>query len=660
MEKIRSKPGKSDIVLLILAALYVGLWPLESSVSFVLPLRQFLLSLLYVVGGLALMRWTVVGMRWTARRFLWRVRRRMAAVFFFVGAVPLALGGLLATLGAALLFGPLTAYMVTAQFRLHAARLDATAESLLWQLRGAPPQQRADLLRGFAASAGRQFPAVEVRADVDGAQLAVPHSAGAWAIPDKLAGIAGPVRRGGENLLTALATDAVSGDRVLLVVPLRPEYMRQVLPGLGILKVSFNDGTGGARQNIQTQVSRARETDGALLADDVPPPAHPLDWQIVWPIQSPVLDWETNEIRDGVFFLRTRLSAVARMIFAGQGEQLNQWALRLGYALLGAFGIAVLTSFAVAVSLTRTLTRTVHDLYVGTQHVNRGDFAYRVPVAGTDQVSDLTRSFNTMTASTERLLEDSKERERLEAELDIAREVQAKLFPPEPPQLESLELLGVCRPARSVSGDFFDYARLSDDRAAISFGDVSGKGISAALVMATLHSTVRIQLSPLAWVDPRRLEHAVAALVSRTNKQLCQHTAEDKFSTLFFSVYDEQSGRLSYSNAGHLPPLLIRRGAVEPLDVHGMVVGAFPFAGYECGAVTLEPGDLLVAFTDGVTEPENAYGEEFGEERLRELLLRHADRPAKEIIAAVMTEVVEWTDDPTLQDDMTMLAAKRL
>ena len=396
------------------------------------------------------------------------------------------------------------------------------------------------------------------------------------------------------------------------------------------------------------------------MADDVPPPAHPLDWQIVWPIQSPVLDWETNEIRDGVFFLRTRLSAVARMIFAGQGEQINQWALRLGYALLGAFGIAVLTSFAVAVSLTRTLTRTVHDLYVGTQHVNRGDFAYRVPVAGTDQVSDLTRSFNTMTASTERLLEDSKERERLEAELDIAREVQAKLFPPEPPQLESLELLGVCRPARSVSGDFFDYARLSDDRAAISFGDVSGKGISAALVMATLHSTVRIQLSPLAWVDPRRLEHAVAALVSRTNKQLCQHTAEDKFSTLFFSVYDEQSGRLSYSNAGHLPPLLIRRGAVEPLDVHGMVVGAFPFAGYECGAVTLEPGDLLVAFTDGVTEPENAYGEEFGEERLRELLLRHADRPAKEIIAAVMTEVVEWTDDPTLQDDMTMLAAKRL
>ena len=443
---------------------------------------------------------------------------------------------------------------------------------------------------------------------MDGAELAVPHSAGAWAIPDKLAGIAGPVRRGGENLLTALATDAVSGDRVLLVVPLRPDYMRQVLPGLGILKVSFNDGTGGARQNIQTQVSRARETDGALLADDVPPPAHPLDWQIVWPIQSPVLDWETNEIRDGVFFLRTRLSAVARMIFAGQGEQINQWALRLGYALLGAFGIAVLTSFAVAVSLTRTLTRTVHDLYVGTQHVNRGDFAYRVPVAGTDQVSDLTRSFNTMTASTERLLEDSKERERLEAELDIAREVQAKLFPPEPPQLESLELLGVCRPARSVSGDFFDYARLSDDRAAISFGDVSGKGISAALVMATLHSTVRIQLSPLAWVDPRRLEHAVAALVSRTNKQLCQHTAEDKFSTLFFSVYDEQSGRLSYSNAGHLPPLLIRRGAVEPLDVHGMVVGAFPFAGYECGAVTLEPGDLLVAFTDGVTEPENAYG----------------------------------------------------
>ncbi len=660
MEKIRSKPGKSDIALLILLVLYIGLWPLESSVSFVFPLRRFLQGLLYIVGGLALMRWTILGMRWAARQFLWRVRHRMAAVFFFVGALPLTFGGLLALWGLWPLFGSLTAYMVTAQVGLRAERLDATAESLLWQLRAVPPEQCDELLKSFAASSSSQFPLLEARANVGGADLAVPQSAAAWTLPDKLADHVGPVRRGGENLLTSLATDAASGDWILLAVPLSAEYMQRMLPGLGILETSFNDGTGGMRQGIRTHVQRAQETERALLADDIPPPSHPFDWHFVWPIQSPVLDWEKNEILNGVFLLQTRLSAVTRMIFAGQAEYINQVARYIGYGLLAAFLIAVLTSFGVAVSLTRTLTRTVNDLYVGTQHVNRGDFAYRVSISGTDQVSDLTRSFNTMTASIERLIEDSKERERLEAELDIARDVQSKLFPPEPPQLESLELLGVCRPARSVSGDFFDYARLPGNRAAISFGDVSGKGISAALVMATLHSTVRAQLSSLARIDPRQLERAAATLVDRTNKQLCQHTAGDKFSTLFFSVYDEESGRLSYSNAGHLPPLLIRRGTINPLDVHGMVVGAFPFANYECGGVALKPGDLLVAFTDGVTEPENAYGQEFGEERLHELLLRHADRPTEEIIAAVMTEVVEWTDDPTLQDDMTMLAARRL
>ncbi len=656
MGKIRSRLGKSELALLALLILYVGLWPLEFSAPFVFSLRRFVQSLLYIVGGLALARWAIVGLRWAARRFLWRVRHRMAAVFFFVGALPVALGGLLAALGVWALFGALTAYTVTNRVELYAERLDAAAEALLWQLRSAPAEQRSDLLRSFAASAERQLPSLEVRTNMAGGEPAGP--AGMAPIPDKLAGHFGPVRRGNENLLTALATNA-AGDWVLLAVPLTPEYMKRILPDLGILAASFQDGTGGANSGFRTLFSPDRREAGRILsAGVIPPPSHPFDWQVGWPIQSPVLDWETNEIRGGVFLLRTRLSAVARTIFAGQS--FSELALSLSYALLGAFCIAGLISLGVAVSLTRTLTGTVHDLYIGTQHVNRGDFSYRVPIAGADQISDLSRSFNAMTASIERLIEDSKERERLEAELDIAREVQAKLFPPEPPQLASLELLGVCRPARSVSGDFFDYVRLSGNRAAISFGDVSGKGISAALVMATLHSTVRTQLSLLSPVEPRQLERAAAELVDRTNKQLCQHTAENKFSTLFFSVYDEESGRLSYSNAGHLPPLLIRRGAVETLDVHGMVVGAFPFASYGCGAVAFEPGDLLVAFTDGVTETEDAYGQEFGERRLRELLLLHADRPAEEIIATVMTEVVEWAGDPTLQDDMTMLAARRI
>lgn len=659
MRKLRLKLGKIAAVALTLAALCLGLWLLESFVPSVFALRRFLQGLLYIVGGLALMRWSIQGMQWVVRRFLWRVSRRMAAVFFFVGVLPVTLGALAAACGLMVLFGTLTAYIADSQVRIHITRLDATAESLLRQLRAAEPRQRTEFMEGFAASAAGPFPGLEARARVAGVELAVPPAALAAAIPDKLAGHGGPVRRGGENLLTALAADG--GDQVLLVVPLSAEYMLRMLPGLGVLAASFDDGADGEPRNFWEQVERALQTGRPLQrAGGIPPPEHAFDWHFGWPVRTSVLHWETNEVHGGVFFLHTRLSALMRMIFAEQEEWSSQAALRIGYWLLGAFLVSVLISVGVAVSLTRTLTRAVNDLYVGTRHVNRGHFAYRVPISGKDQVSDLSRAFNTMTASIERLVEDSKERERLEAEMDIAREVQAKLFPPEPPQLESLELLGVCRPAHSVSGDFFDYAGLSGERAAISFGDVSGKGISAALVMAALHSTVRTQLSTLAWTEPEQLDRAAAALVERTNKQLCQHTAANKFSTLFFSVYDEESGRLSYSNAGHLPPFLIRRGKVDLLDVHGMVVGAFPSASYRSGAVALEPGDLLVAFTDGLTEPENEYGEEFGEGRLRELLLRCGDRPAEEIIHAAMNEVVEWTGGPTLQDDMTMLVARRL
>lgn len=659
VEIFRRKLDSSSVALLVLVGLYLGLWPLESSFAFVFALRRILQGLLYIVGGLVLMRWVIPGMRWIARRFLWRVRRRMAAVFFFVGALPMVLGGLMAVWGALLLFGPLAAYMVTTHAGRHIERLNTTAELLLWQLRVAPPQQRGDFLEAFAADAEQRFPSLRVYANVDGVELTVPAGARPLAIPDKLADYVGTVRHGSESLFTGLAADAAGGDRVLLAVPLTPAYMERMLPGLGILAVGLGDGAREIGQDLQTQVSSAREGDRASLAGGIPAPAHPLDWRFVWPIQLSLLDWETNEILSGVFLLETRLSAIARMIFAGQAEPINRAALYFGYGLVGMFGIAVFASLGVAVSLTRTLTRAVNDLYVGTQHVNQGDFSYRVSTSGTDQISDLSRSFNAMTASIERLVEDSKERERLETELSIAREVQAKLFPPEPPQLESLKLLGVCRPAQSVSGDFFDYVGLADNRVAVTFGDVSGKGISAALVMATLHSIVRTQLALLTRIDSRELGRSAAELVDRTNKQLCESTAADKFSTLFFSVYDEESSRLFYANGGHLPPLLVRRGKVEPLDVHGMVVGAFPFASYEHGVVTLEAGDLLVAFTDGVTEPENAYGQEFGEDRLRELLLLHGDRPLEEILATVMREVVEWTDDPTLQDDMTMLAARR-
>jgi sigma-B regulation protein RsbU (phosphoserine phosphatase) len=220
-------------------------------------------------------------------------------------------------------------------------------------------------------------------------------------------------------------------------------------------------------------------------------------------------------------------------------------------------------------------------------------------------------------------------------------------------------VLGVCQPARVVSGDFYDYVPIPGERLALAFGDVAGKGISAALVMAAIHSLVRTHLPLLgASEGDQQVRDAMAAAVSRINRQLHASTSAEKFATLFFATCTA-GGALTYANAGHLPPILIRGGEAQRLEVSGMVLGIFPETIYDPSQVVLHSGDLLVAFTDGVTEPENDYGEEYGEERLIEVLLREADQPLSEIIETVMLEVGEWTGGPSLQDDMTMLVLRR-
>jgi phosphoserine phosphatase RsbU/P len=242
----------------------------------------------------------------------------------------------------------------------------------------------------------------------------------------------------------------------------------------------------------------------------------------------------------------------------------------------------------------------------------------------------------------------------LQSELQIATEVQAQLFPKDMPKLTTMHLTGVCRPARMVSGDYYDFFCLQDKKVALAIGDVAGKGISAALLMAAIQSIMRAQLNHVdtgGCIDTSRV-------VSLLNRQLYASTSAEKYATFFFGIYDEESRVLSYTNAGHLPPILVSGGTSTLLEVTGTVVGAFPMVKYEEKRLTLKPDDLLVAYTDGIEEPENEYGEQFGEDRLRELLLRHQQLEMKELIAKVMDAVVLWTSAEEMPDDMTILAAR--
>jgi sigma-B regulation protein RsbU (phosphoserine phosphatase) len=294
-----------------------------------------------------------------------------------------------------------------------------------------------------------------------------------------------------------------------------------------------------------------------------------------------------------------------------------------------------------------------------------GSFSHRITASGRDQLADLSRSFNTMTENLERLLAVAKEKERLQAEVEIAREVQEQLYPKTIPTLKSVSVIGLCHPARMVSGDYYDYQKLAGNKLAIAIGDVAGKGISAALLMASIQSAMRMELRAsleLASPSPTPLNGSrlsTARMVSELNQQLHATSAPEKFATFFFALYDEDSRIVTYTNAGHMPPILIRDGGSTLLDINGTVVGAFPFSQYDESKIELRSGDLLVCYTDGITEPENEYGEMFGEERLIELVAKHSERDDRQIIETVMESVRQWTGAPELSDDMTVLLVRK-
>lgn len=651
--------GRSDKALVALVVTSLALWFLESTFPPLIPWRQFTLALGLILGCLLAMRHLMRLARWATRKMLWRVRHRMIAVFFFVGVLPISIACLLVALGGLLSLGPLTRYIATDRFESYGGRMQAAAGPLLEHLLETPAHERRHVLATFHEHAKGVFPGLVLRTELDGATETYPDDTLAGRPPSKLFTGEFLVRKDDRVFLVTGASDDSAQARVVVAVPVTQELMSGLMPGLGVLEFRIGQRDDRTPGWGRLAVRPAVNADPQLDESGIPPPKHPLDWQINWPVQTPVLDWDGDRIESTAYLLRTRPSALWGRIFARESERMMRVFVIAGYALIAAFGASLLVSLFIATSITRTLTRAINDLYVGTRHVNRGEFAYRIPVRGSDQVNDLSRSFNAMTESIQELIEESQRRLQLEAELEIAREVQSRLFPAETPSFEDLEVLGVCRPAQSVSGDFYDYVTLDCDRLAICFGDVSGKGISAALVMASLHSIMRTQLSLLHQGEQQELQAAASVVVGRANLQLCEGTAPEKFSTLFFGAYDVANGVLAYCNAGHLPPLLIRDGSIQSLNINGMVVGAFPFATYNADSLRLRSGDLLVAFTDGITEPENPEGLEYGEERLIERLRALAHVPAKDLIEQVMNDVVAWTEEETLQDDMTMLVVRK-
>jgi sigma-B regulation protein RsbU (phosphoserine phosphatase) len=586
--------------------------------------------------------------RRAARQVIWRLRNRLIVAYIFIAVVPIVLILVLVFFAGKGIIGQVAVYLVDTELSRREMRL----QNEVIGLAHVPPDNPQGYVQRFIASRP-PIPntelvmkgSTELRYPSD-SKLEVPE---AWQSGGEqhYSGLIVREEHGKPNLYV-WAYAAHGENRAVAIAPVTHDLLASLVPNLG--DVNYTPVMGHIQES------------------HVPHPVNIFDFPVTgWVYPVTVRTWESPEdFYDLYLTVDTRLSGVLSILFGQKNTGFNRdlsWgdlALYLFILVSVLFLLLEIISLVAGIQLSRSITGAVHELYEGTQHVKKFDFSYRIPVKGNDQLAELTNSFNSMTDNLGRLIVVAKEKERLESELAIAREVQDQLFPKDVPFTKTLELKGVCHPARMVSGDYYDFMALPHDSLAFAIGDVAGKGISAALLMATIQSTMRTQINTATAANGNYKAPSTAFLVSNLNRQLYANTAPEKYATFYFAMYDEAQHALTYTNAGHLSPLLVRDGHVSLLEPTGTVVGAFPFAVYQEKTVTLEHGDMLVAYTDGLVEPENAYGEMYGEERLTELLLKYTRTDSSEIIARAMEAVVQWTGSSELQDDMTMVVARRI
>jgi sigma-B regulation protein RsbU (phosphoserine phosphatase) len=492
----------------------------------------------------------------------------------------------------------------------------------------------------------------------------------------------GAIVRDNDKLYLRAATEIGSESQKLTVVSsemLDRKLLEQIAAELGEITL-YTQGFDLKASPLSSSDKKRKELRLTFTAGVLPPASNGFDRVITFGTPLPCIDWATGEHAKAGALLRvqTRPSVLYARLFAALGD----FATGIEYLLLFAaivFALIELFALIIDTRLTRTVTGAVAQLYDATKHINRGDFSHRISVKSDDQLATLANSFNSMTASIENLIEEQKEKQRLQNELTIAQEVQEQLYPQHISQLASLEVYGFCRPARTVSGDYYDFVTIDSDKLILAVGDVSGKGISAALLMATIHSAVRAyslegtptlreplpvgaaaRSSPVLASDSPGVETSSGAMLSLLNHQLYHSTPAEKYATLFLGIYDSQQRRLTYSNGGHLPPIILGGdGSVRRLDCGGTVIGLFDRRSYKEDSVALRGGDLFLAYSDGVTEPENDFGE-FGESRLIELIRENRHLPLERISEAIMSAVLDWIGGNEQPDDMTLVLARPL
>lgn len=595
--------------------------------------------LLYATWGLLRM------LAWMSRRLIWRIRTKLLLSYLFIAVVPVVLLALFFTVAGILFSGLVASHMVSSEVRRKAEALQDVARTALAGLPLESPPSEALLETRLAAAKG-VHPKVSyvlavkkrfLRSTGDG-----PRTLPGWFTGPGFAGLV--KTETGASVLRAVWAE---GDAYLaLDAPLDESFFAGIREKTGVELLAIRGEGDENERGIRVHRGKPDSQGGSGSRQ-----------LSGWPgiATTERTHWATGRSDLEFLVFQYQASAFAKRLTPGRAGTADILVTVL--AVIGAIFL-VMYCFALLLGLllARSITKSVHALYLGTQSLRAGDFQHRIRVTSRDQLGELAGSFNDMAQGLQDLMREQAEKQRLEEELRIARQIQMSLLPAETVTLPGLRIAALCLPAAEVGGDYYDLLPLSATRLGVLVADVSGKGTSAALYMAELKGLV-LSLS--------RIHESPARLLGEANRILSANMDSRSFVTMTYAVVDTVRGSMRYARAGHNPIIHFdaAAGRTRLLTPPGLGLGLDRQGDQfeqilEEAEVPLGKGDVFFFFTDGLSEAMNIKAELFGEDRLRGLLEQSESWGPEEIKEHILAGIRTFVGEAAQHDDMTLVLLK--
>jgi sigma-B regulation protein RsbU (phosphoserine phosphatase) len=605
------------------------------------------------------------------RRLLFKIRTKLIVSYLFIAVVPVVLLVAFFMIAGIFFSGLVASYLVSSEVDRIGRDLEGIARSALATLPADARAAEAALARPLRA-ARAIHPDVSHALVRNGRTLtasgAAPRSLPSWWKGPGFAGLVedskGTLRAvWSEGQDTFLALDVPVDDRLFAALEARTGI--QLLASGKHVEVSREGGglqvrvDEGERRALSPPPEPATAPSAKPDADPDPDPDEPdvtlrsrRDFQGMPFVSTPEgIDWETGKTDPAPLAFVYQPWSLIRKLSPGT--------LNMGDVLvkaLGAVGAVFMVMYSVAfvlgILLARSITRNIHGLSQGTERLRRGDFGQPIPIRSRDQLGELADSFNVMARGIQDLLREQAEKQRMEEELRIARQIQMSLLPAQGASLPGLRIAALCLPAAEVGGDYYDLLPLSDTRMGVVVADVSGKGTSAALYMAELKGLV-LSLS--------RIYDSPARLLAEANRILSANMDSRSFVTMTYAIVDTEARSMRYARAGHNPMIQYEAGSgrTRVLAPQGLGLGIDRGERFEAvleeAEVPLASGDLFLFFTDGLSEAMNPRAELFGEGRLREVLEKSEAMETEAVKENILAEVRAFVGEAAQHDDMTLV-----